>query len=115
MFLSSPDVLAAAGDAAALGGEDVFVAAGADVASHQLFAAAVVVGRVDVGDAGVEDGSQDAAGVVVADVAAAGGAADFHGAVAEAGYVKSCAAESGGGEVGWHWLVLRGGWTGAAR
>src|SRR5262245_31289061 len=78
---------------AALAREIILGAPGADEASDALLAHAVVDRRVDIVDAGVEDGVEDGFRLPVRDVPAAGSAAQLHGAITQHGDLQARSSE----------------------
>ena len=79
--------------AATFAGEEILVAAMADVAADALLAQSIVDRGVDVVDAGVEHCVEDGFRLALADVAAAGCAAQLHRPIAEHRHVESGAAQ----------------------
>src|SRR5579859_106441 len=78
---------------AALGGQEELGPPGADESPDAIFAQAIVDGRVDVIDSGVDDRLQDGLGLFVADYSPARGAAELHRPVAKLGHLQPRASE----------------------
>src|SRR4030095_15089347 len=80
-------------EAAALAREIVRGAPIGNIAADALLAYTVVDRRVDVVDSAVEDGVEDCLRLLVGHVAAARGAAELHGSVAQHGHLQARASE----------------------